>query len=160
MTTQCVALEQLDKAVDVLQARFTVEHYAAVKDELSSLLAQCYKRREELQIHFASGRDEFAQENTHLEEKEGPGRRAITINAETIRDLRASGAQWTEIAQLLNVSTTTLYRRRMEESFDDPYKYTEISDQDLRSAVADILSTHPNAGQTMIQGALEGKGTH
>ena len=70
---------------------------------------------------------------------------------EYLRSLRFT---FTKIAEILGISRSTLYRRLDEEGIDHLATYTDISDNDLDSAVSEIKQSHPNDGERLIIGHL------
>ena len=75
------------------------------------------------------------------------------MTEEEILQLKSLNYSWTKIADMLQVSRQTLYRR-LEEFGIDSYKFTSISEQDLDTALIDIKESHPSCGEVMIQGHL------
>ena len=62
-----------------------------------------------------------------------------------------------EIATLLSVPKSTIYRRMREYGLSK-YEFTEIDDGMLDSRVREIISEFPFCGETMIKQFLVGKG--
>ena len=86
-----------------------------------------------------------------------PGRPTLMVNVNQVELLRNAGYTWQDIAQYLQVSRSTLWRRLHEGNlrFD---RYTDISDHDLDRIVTTIQDEHPNFGQTLMNGYLVGIG--
>ena len=86
-----------------------------------------------------------------------PGRPTLMVNVNQVELLRNAGYTWQDIAQCLQVSRSTLWRRLHEGNlrFD---RYTDISDHDLDRIVTTIQDEHPNFGQTLMNGYLVGIG--
>ncbi len=72
--------------------------------------------------------------------------------------LRDTGLSWKAIARCLNISTTTLSRRREEFGMNETH--TDICDAALHTIVASLLSETPNAGEVYITGGLRSQGVH
>ena len=66
-----------------------------------------------------------------------PGRSKLTMNREHVELLRSSEFTWEEVAQILSISRTTLWRR-VQELGIPMCKYSNISDHDLDHLVRDI----------------------
>ena len=81
------------------------------------------------------------------------GRPRLDVTKEEILQLKSLNYSWTKIADMLQVSRQTLYRR-LEEFGIDSEKFTSISEQDLDTALIDIKEYHPSCGEVMIQGHL------
>ena len=69
-----------------------------------------------------------------------PGRSKLTMNREHVELLRSSEFTWEEVAQILSISHTTLWRR-VQELGIPMCKYSDISDHDLDHLVRDIQCT-------------------
>ena len=69
-----------------------------------------------------------------------PGRSKLTMNREHVELLRSSEFTWEEVAQILSISCTTLWRR-VQELGIPMCKYSDISDHDLDHLVRDIQCT-------------------
>ena len=72
-----------------------------------------------------------------------PGRPKILINIDTVELLRGCGYNWSQIADALQISRTTLWRH-LKNANCVVQKYSEISDDDLDSHVSQIQREHPN----------------
>lgn len=89
----------------------------------------------------------------------GRGRPKVHLNIDQIELLRSSGYTWCEIASVILVSRTTLWRRVREAGvLADPF--TDISDQELDCVVRDFQNRHPNSGQVLTHGYLNSIGIH
>ena len=86
-----------------------------------------------------------------------PGRPKLIVNIEQVELLRSSEFTWEEVAQILGISRTTLWRR-VQELGIPMCKYSDISDHDLDHLVRDIQCNNPNIGASMLQGYLKSRG--
>lgn len=86
------------------------------------------------------------------------GRPRIAIDMEEVELLRRLSFTWTKIAELLQVSRATLYRRLGEEGISHNLSYTDISDRDLDAAIEAIKVNHPNDGEVLMAGHLCSRG--
>ncbi|OQV22368.1 hypothetical protein BV898_03864 [Hypsibius exemplaris] len=86
------------------------------------------------------------------------GRPKLQIFNGSLQILRQESFSWSKIQELLGVSRSTLYRRRQEENFIDPYFYTEISDLELDGEVERIIQLQRGAGSVVVTGALRERG--
>ena len=85
------------------------------------------------------------------------GRPCVAVNIHHVEFLRKSGCTWDEVASVLGLSRSTIWRRlrNIGIQFD---KYTDISDSQLDDAVKRVQQQHPNVGQVMLQGFLKQQG--
>ena len=81
------------------------------------------------------------------------GRRKLDVTKEEILHLKSLNYSWTKIAEILDVSRQTLYRRLQEFGIDSS-KFTSISESDLDTALTNIKSSHSSCGEVMMQGYL------
>lgn len=89
----------------------------------------------------------------------GPNRPKLSIDMEIIQYFRERRFKWKAIADILEVSSRTLKRRREEMEFIDPIRYTELSNEGLKEQISTVLECMPKAGLKTVQGALRGEGT-
>ena len=85
------------------------------------------------------------------------GRPKISLNIDTVELLRSCGYDWGQIADALQISRTTLWRR-VKEAGCLIQKYSEIFDDELDSVMSQIQREHPNCGQQLLCGFLKDKG--
>ena len=85
------------------------------------------------------------------------GRPSIALNVEHIEFLRTSGYTWEEVASVLGVSRSTVWRRLQDSNLHID-KYTDISDSQLDNVVSQVQQQHPNVGQVMLQAFLKQRG--
>ena len=82
------------------------------------------------------------------------GRPPLSVDMYEVEFLRSLGFSWTDVANLLRVSRSTLYRR-IELSSQG---YTSISDVDLDQLVHQLKTDHPKDGEVMIAAHLKSTG--
>jgi hypothetical protein len=75
------------------------------------------------------------------------------IDREQLEVLHHTGMKWKDIAQLLNVSETTLWRRRGELGMLT--EFSGISDEQLDEEIENILDA-VKCGETYVCGSLRG----
>ena len=82
------------------------------------------------------------------------GSPSLSVDIEFLMSL---GFFWTDIAGMLNISRSTLYRKvRMSGlRFDN---YTHINDGELDRVIAQCKADHPEVGEVMVCGHLQSKG--
>lgn len=86
-----------------------------------------------------------------------PGRPRFDVSRDEIEYLRSLFFSWSEIAALIGISRSTLYRRRVElDLINDPTSH--LSDTELASFVAELQLTSPNIGQSLVIGKLRSLG--
>lgn len=90
---------------------------------------------------------------------DGAGRSSLSVDMYEVEFLRSLGFSWTDIAKLLNISRSTLYRR-IELSGLPLQGYTTISDGDLDQLVHQLKTDHPNDGEVMIAAHLKSVEVH
>ena len=83
-----------------------------------------------------------------------PGRPPIVVDFEDIELLRRFNFTWCQIAEILGVSRSTLYRRIEEEGMSGDLSFTNISDAELDHRVEAIKRQHPNDGERLMIGHL------
>lgn len=75
------------------------------------------------------------------------------MTKEEIIQLKELNYSWTKIAEILQISRQTLYRR-LQEFGIDTCKFSPITESDLDSTLKDIKVSHPSSGEVMMQGHL------
>ncbi|PFX25078.1 hypothetical protein AWC38_SpisGene10295 [Stylophora pistillata] len=100
-----------------------------------------------------------------LKSKPGPGRKPYDISKERVEHLRSLFFSWTKIAAILQVSISTLQRRRREFGLSDELeKFSDISDDELDRIYATVSGNFqsgpltPNIGRRRFIGALRSRG--
>lgn len=83
------------------------------------------------------------------------GRPAQDVNLDEIRYLLAFNFKIEDIADILGVSRSTLYRHMKEAKIE---KYADITDRDLDAILHSIKQQHPNDGEILMQGHLLSQG--
>ncbi len=78
----------------------------------------------------------------------------IDVDVEDVEYLRSFGFTWTRIADILQISRSTLYRRLEEEGISSEARFSNISDVD---EIRDVKMNHPNDGERMVIGHLRQK---
>lgn len=68
-------------------------------------------------------------------------------NLDDVEFLRGMSFTWTKIAQLLQISRSTLYRRLNEEGVPNHVSYSDITDEQLDESIENIKQAHPNDGE-------------
>ena len=81
------------------------------------------------------------------------GRPFLDVKIEDIMDLRALGYTWVKIAQLLQISRSTLYRRLKDHGMS-PDDYSDITSLELDEVVKNVKRDHPNDGEVLLKGHL------
>ena len=79
------------------------------------------------------------------------GRPTKEFHLEEVKYLLAFDYNLEDIANLLNVSRSTLYRHMKDAQLE---KYTDISDHDLDETIRRIKRDHPNDGEVLMQAHL------
>lgn len=87
------------------------------------------------------------------------GRPKYIIRREQLVFLWELRFTWTKISKMYGVSRRTLYNIRCEFGLTELQcpRFSVISDQELRSIVAEIKHELPDIGQTMLKGVLESR---
>lgn len=85
------------------------------------------------------------------------GRPLIVLNIEHVEFLRSAGYTWHDVASIIGVSRTTIWRHLTSLGLD-LVSFTDISDSQLDDTVKEIQHQYPNVGQIMLEGYLKEKG--
>lgn len=84
------------------------------------------------------------------------GRPRTNISAPQLQHLRLLGYNWTQIAQTYGVSPKTIYRARNDLGCQDDVP----TDDNLYSAIRELVQQTPDAGEAVILGGLRSRGIH
>ena len=84
------------------------------------------------------------------------GRPKFSITKEQLLLLRETGMKWAKVAECLNISERTLYRRVQDYGIHGTF--SDISNTELDKVLREILSITPRAGESYIRGSLRSKG--
>ncbi len=82
------------------------------------------------------------------------GRPRQFINMGQVEMLRSAGYSWSNIAESLQVSRSTLWRRVQSTGFSDPFRFTDISDRELDDLISTIQNNCPTVGRQLTHGYL------
>ena len=82
----------------------------------------------------------------------------IEVDLWDIEFLRRLRFPFCQIAAILGISRSTLYRWLKEEGLSRDFIYTDISDSELDRELAAIKSDHPNDGERLLTGHLARQG--
>ena len=82
----------------------------------------------------------------------------MSVDIEDIEFLGQLRFSYTEIAKILEISRSTLYRRLEEEGISRYSKYSDITDNDLDTEITEIKLDHPNDGERLLIGHLAARG--
>ncbi|XP_063438304.1 uncharacterized protein LOC134719228 [Mytilus trossulus] len=98
-------------------------------------------------------------EDALLFEETSTGRPKYNLN-QSIMYLYESGMSWSRMASCLQVSLSTIRRRRDELGLDpsNMHRFSRISNNDLDQEIITALQFTPNAGESFIQGSFRGRG--
>ena len=87
------------------------------------------------------------------------GRPRVLINVDQIELLRSAGFTWQEVADAIQVSRSTLWRRLSELNVSTS-KYSDICEDELDGHVRRLQQEYPNCGQVMIRSLLQQQGIY
>ena len=82
----------------------------------------------------------------------------IEVDLWDIEFLRRLRFPFCQIAAILGISRSTLYRWLKEEGLSRDFIYTDLSDSELDRELAAIKSDHPNDGERLLTGHLARQG--
>ena len=85
------------------------------------------------------------------------GRPQLHVNIEQVELLRSSNFTWEEIAQIVGVGRTTLWRKLRKLGMPIE-RYSDINDSHLDQLLREIQLNNPNIGVSMLQGHLKSLG--
>lgn len=87
------------------------------------------------------------------------GRPRVLVNIDQIELLRSAGFTWQEVADAVQVSRSTLWRRLSELNVSTN-KYSDICEDELDIHVRRLQRDYPNCGQVMIRSLLQQQGMY
>ena len=87
------------------------------------------------------------------------GRPQIVRSVEHVELLRSCGYTWNEVADALQVSRSTIWRR-LKEAGIRLQRYSDISDHELDSIVERFQRENPNYSQQLLLGHLKAQGVY
>jgi len=80
----------------------------------------------------------------------------LSVDMYEVEFLRSLRFNWTDIATLLGVSRSTLYRRITTANLSIQ-NYSNMSDCELDSIVFQMKADHPNDGEVLLSGHLKSR---
>ena len=97
--------------------------------------------------------------------REGPGRKRLQVSKDQLEHLRSLYFSWEKISSILNVSLSTIRRRRAEFGLSERFeKYSSVTNDELDVIYRSITSSAssgpltPNIGRRRFIGALRSRG--
>ena len=110
-------------------------------------------------MEYTNERDVSTVQTTNLIATSGALK--IEISKELVISLRENNFSWSKIADILNISTKTLKRRRNEMGIPENLnEFSSISDNELDNLILGIKAEQPYTGESLIQGLLLSMGYH
>jgi len=89
------------------------------------------------------------------------GRPRYTLDLNRAIELHDLGNSWEDVAHAMGVSRRTMYYQLEAAGLSTARKpFSEIDDEGLDSAIAEISLKHPLAGASIVQGHLNGSGLY
>lgn len=98
----------------------------------------------------------FGNKKPEKQWKNSAGPPQFQIAKDTLENLLNTGFQIQEIAQLLSVSESTVYRRMQSYGLSKVH-FTLIDDDDLTNTVKDVIKEFPYCGESMLNEILRQK---
>ncbi len=74
--------------------------------------------------------------------------------------LNSMSFKWSQVARLLGVSRTTVYRRRIELGVTADRLVSNVTDDQLKEIIRDIRKNYPSLGESLARGMLTSMGVH
>ena len=161
---------RLEEAISRLRWMISLQSEGEVEGEVEGelrnfgdQLAEIERSLEALQLEIYDKLRSLDSERFRCMREQGNvGRPRFIITREQISYLREFASKWTEIADLLGVSISTLNRHRASLGLGSEAmpRFTQISDADLDNLVRDIATRQPFSGIRIVQGEVESHGIH
>lgn len=84
----------------------------------------------------------------------GRGRPQIQLPLQLMYDLYQQGSTWEDIADMVGVDRTTIYRRFKDAGIETVRTYSNIPDGELDAIIRRYFGEHPDDGQQILNGHL------
>jgi hypothetical protein len=127
--------------------------YQTKLSDINFVIRRLYQRIEIL-YH-----DSSSASKTFVKKVKTGGRPKIIIDEDVIKLLRQLEYNWTDIAEIFDVSSSTLSRIRKESNLQDTIQlYSTLSNNELDDIVKQVKQENPFFGQIMTMGALKSRG--
>ena len=142
------------------RSSFSSEELAVV-ETYYSLLSDLVACLRELARKWSDQWDRHSLEyeySTGTEASGRPGRPKFCVAQSQLEYLEGMAFNWSQISQMLGVSRTTIYRRRVELSMVTTGRQTNIRDDELEHLLRQIRHETPALGERMIMGKLRADG--
>ena len=130
--------------------------YSAMLAELLECLRQMYNEWTSYLEHFHVNRH-VTSYSAPVTQVNRTGRPTFLISEAQLQHLRSLGFSWTQIAEILGVSYTTVYRRRREYGMEEE-PVGNLTDPGLSGVVQQLKREFPSMGETMLWGQLRSMG--
>lgn len=147
--------------------QITDSNITILKENITNLTTNVSELIEQLKNYYENTAHPLGEQSNFafqppLQEKNDnlPGRKKIGITREQIKHLRSLNFSWKKIAQLLNISLSTLKRRKNELFLlsDRPNEFSDITEERLDRIYQELCSVIPNMGRRRFIGALRARG--
>jgi hypothetical protein len=158
VTMHIQRLEHVYSVLGGLSQFFQEDEFRMMINRLIQTSNLCKHREEQLESQIQENRSNIPNRFTEMQRLEYQGRPTIVVEKSIILYFREMHYNWGELASVLDISLSTLQRRRIELDIQDPIRYSSMSDSELDRLVVDIRKNRVNSGQILIQGVLEGLG--
>lgn len=86
------------------------------------------------------------------------GRPPVVLSREKITELLSLDLSYTQIARVLGVSRTTLYKKMTDLGITHKAKYSTITDEQLDNTIKNIYRDQHSMGEIMLMGHLKSRG--
>lgn len=134
-----------------------VAQHVLVPQEVMERLIELSWALQQRRLHQES--DNHLPIPIQCEKCSGSGRPSITINMEDVQHLIDNGHSMVIIANLLNISRATLYRRMAAHNLPGKRTmYSRGSDDELDELVSQVKQWWPHSGYRAMRGALVTQG--
>ena len=157
-------IARLEEAIDRLcwlLSAISESNIGGVAANFKGQLEDMKRNLEALQLQLFEKKRLLESETYQCQREQGNvGRPRFIISREQILYLREFSFKWTEIADILGVSISTLNRHRASLGLGSEPRFTAIADDDLDALVREIVGRSPFSGIRIVQGEMEDRGVH